>query len=410
MNPLLFAKTGDVTSLQAAKDFATAYAKTLLERAASDRNGSVEAVYSETTSALETALMTNKTILKTLENAIHEVPAAPADRLPELTGIFYSELYRHFARFRSPSAFYRQSMAFLQQVTAAVIARIRKQLESSGSHLPEIGLFAIGPTGRAEYSPFCTLQILIVHGDATKAELGNIDLFCNNLHAGLEAAGMPVDPIVTPQNSRWRGTMAEWLQRFEEGLRPQSDEESIDLCRLADLYPLSSSSDLVQEFKEASSAALNSSTATVTNLIERMTALSNGLGIMGGLKLERSGNERGMFRLLDHGLLPFSVALSALSLIKKSSAIGSCERIHDLLRLRVLDVEMAERMLATWYTLHDLLLWRELHLNVQEASGSPLCLNPKEMSAEQLHLLKETLESVATIQRHVEIIFSGIGE
>jgi signal-transduction protein with cAMP-binding, CBS, and nucleotidyltransferase domain len=127
---------------------------------------------------------------------------------------------------------------------------------------------------------------------------------------------------------------------------------------------------------------------------------------MGGLKLERSGNERGMFRLQDHGLLPLSAALSTLALIKESQAVSSCERIHDLLKRRELDVDLAERMLVAWHALHCLQLSQEQ--SERENSAHSRYLNPLSLSAEQSHSLKENLESVAQIQRHVEIIFSGL--
>ena len=141
-----------------------------------------------------------------------------------------------------------------------------------------------------------------------------------------------------------------------------------------------------------------------------MTALSNGLGLMGRLKLERSGSGRGMFNLFGHGLLPLSAALSALALIKESPAVGSCERIHDLLRRRELDVELAERMLATWYSLNDFRLRREQSVQSDERTDRSIFIDPDELTFERRQALKESLESVATIQRHVEIMFSGMGE
>ena len=117
-----------------------------------------------------------------------------------------------------------------------------------------------------------------------------------------------------------------------------------------------------------------------------------------------------MFKLLDHGLLPLSAALSALTLFEESVAVGNCERIRDLLRQRELDVELAERMLATWHNLNDLRLLREQSFRIDAHTNRSLCLNPNELTDEQRQSLKEALESVAIIQRHVAIIFSGMGE
>lgn len=407
---LLSAKSGEVTARRAVEEFAATYRQALLDLAVSDRGGNAETVFSATSAALETAIAAHRKLSERLDTLIEEVSTTPSIRLKELTAAFYDDLYRHFDRFRSVPAFYQLSTAFLRRTSAAIIAQTTDQLGLPAGHLPEMALIAVGPAGRCEYSPFCPLQILLVHGEVPASRLPTIDLFCHTLHDGFEAAGLAVDPVVTPRNANWRGTLTEWRKRCKEGLQPQAHEELIDLCRLVDQYPLHPEEGDARELKEISSAALIGSRAAVTNLIERMTSLSNGLGLMGGLKLERSGSERGLFRLLDHGLLPLSAALSALALIKKSPAVGNCERIHDLLKRRELDVELAERMLATWHTLHGLRLKLEQSFHSEGHTRHSLCLNPKELTGEQRQSLKEALESVAIIQRHVDIIFSGMGE
>jgi signal-transduction protein with cAMP-binding, CBS, and nucleotidyltransferase domain len=113
---------------------------------------------------------------------------------------------------------------------------------------------------------------------------------------------------------------------------------------------------------------------------------------------------------VDHGLLPFSAALSALVLIKESTAVSNCERIRDLLKQGELNVELSERMLATWYVLHNLRLQREQSFQVGEHKRSSFFLNPAELTDDQRQSLKTALESVAIIQRHVAITFSGTGE
>ena len=410
MEIMLSAKGSNVTAWRGTQNFAAAYRQALLDRAASDRCGGAESAFLEACATLDTALNTHQELLKSLEFLSGELFAKPSTGLKEVTSAFYNDLYRHFDHFRSAPAFYQLSMAFLRGASAAIIARTTEQLGKQADHLPEVALIAVGPAGRLEYSPFCRLQVLLVHGEVAASQREGINQFCTALHAGFEDAGMAVDPEVTPRNARWRGTLAEWRQRCEEGLHSQADEDLIDLCRLVDQYPLHPVEGFAGELKQTSSAALRGNRPALTNLIGRMTALSNGLGLMGRLKLERSGSGRGMFSLLGHGLLPLSAALSALALIKESPAVGSCERIHDLLRRRELDVELAERMLATWYSLNDFRLRREQSVQSDERTDRSIFLDPDELTFERRQALKESLESVATIQRHVEIMFSGMGE
>lgn len=411
MNLLLYAKGDDVTSWRAVENFTAAYHQALLYRAASDPGVSAEAVLLVTSASIEAVIATHRQLLARLECLTEGLSVAtPSAGLKELTLSFYSDLYRYFGLFRSAPAFYQLSMDFLNRASAAIIARATEQLGPDAGALPEMALIAVGPAGRSEYSPFCRLQLLLVHGEAAGPQLQSIDLFCQALHAGFETAGLAVDPEVTPRNAEWRGTLAQWRHRCEEGLRPKVNEEIINLCRFVDQAPLSSANRLAREFMQISSTALGGSRPALTNLIVRMAALSNGLGLMGRLKLERSGSNRGLFRLIDHGLLPLSAALSALSLIKKTGAGGNCERINNLLRRGELDVDQAERMLTTWHSLHGMRLLREQSFPIGEHINEAAFLNPDELTFEQMQSLKETLDSVAVIQRQVEIIFSGTGE
>ncbi len=411
MDLLLTTKGGDATTWRAAQEFAAAYQKTLFDQVASDHCGSAESVFSAASATLETAIATHLEAVKRLENLIAEVAAARlSTNISELTITFYTELYRYFDHFRSAPAFYQLSMTFLRQASAAIIAHTTDQLGLFARHLPEMSLIAVGPAGRAEYSPFCPLQILLVHGEITASQTQTINLFCHTLHDGFVEAGFSLDPVITPRTPSWRGTEGEWHKRCEDALLQGSDDTVINLCRLVDQYPLTPAEGFAVELKNNCHATLNGSRPSLANLIGRTTALSNGLNLMGRFKLERGENERGLFRLLDHGLLPLSAALSALALIKESPAVSTCERIRDLLKRGELDVELAERMLATWHSLHGLCLQREQMFHVDEHSTLSLLLNPEELTVRQRHTLKEALESVAIIQRHLAITFSGMGE
>lgn len=408
MNPLLSAKGGDVTAWRAVENFVAAYRQSLLDLATSGRTGTAETVFLDARAAVETAVAAHLEHLNRLHSLIEEVAVTAPAGLKELTGAFYSELYRYYGRFRSAPAFYQLSMAFLCRMSAAIFSRAAAQLGPASRKLPEMALIAVGPAGRLEYSPFCPLQILLVHREAAGSQLQAIELFCRSLHAGFEAAGLAVDPVITPRSPAWRGTVTQWRQRCQDGLQPDADEELINLCRLVDQCPLHTGEGFDPELIQASRDVLNGSRPAVAHLVNRMAALSNGLGLMGRLKLERGGSNRGLFMLLDHGLLPLSAALSVLALIRKSGAIGTCNRIHDLLRRGELDVDLAERMLATWHSLNGLRLQREQSFSFAGPVGQTACLNPDELTAEQRQSLRESLESVAIIQRHVEIIFSGM--
>jgi signal-transduction protein with cAMP-binding, CBS, and nucleotidyltransferase domain len=191
-----------------------------------------------------------------------------------------------------------------------------------------------------------------------------------------------------------------------------TDADSLsDLTRLTDISPLTISDESDQELKEMAFTQLRKSRLAQATLIGQMESYSNGIGIMGGLKLERNGVGRGLFHLWDHGLLPLSSALSALALIKNSSSVTSCERILDLLMRRELDVDLAEKMLEAWHSLHELRLRHERSSRFGTLPESSFFLDPDELTDIERQTLKTALASVAAIQRHIAISYSaGWGE
>lgn len=407
---MVSAQGADITTWRSVEHFAAAYRQTLLELAASERFSTTEMVFLQTLEALDDTISVHQKFLLDSRHFNESLPGSAPRERAELSSSFYTLLYHHFEQFRSAPLFYQLSMGFLVKTSETLIADITAQFGASAGDLPDITLIAIGPAGRGEYSPFCRLQLLIVHGDVSPSRQGVIARFSSLLHEGFEAVGLAVDPIVNPRNPEWRGTLTEWHHRCQDGLDTHEDEKFINLCRLVDQYPLSGAAHVAEEFKKTASATLHSSRTVMAKMVERMTTLSNGLGLMGRLKLEKSGSERGLFRLLDHGLLPLSAALSALSQITGCVAVNSCARISELLKRGELAVELAERMLATWHTLNGMRLSWEYTYAFQEKPEQLLCLNPKELSPLQLQTLTESLESVLIIQHHVKIIFSGMEE
>jgi len=410
MNFLLSAKDGDITSWRATEGFAADYNQALLDQAASDCRGGAEAAFTRSLESLEKLMETHLSLTKELGNILEQVAAPPpAGRLKELTVRYYDALYRHMDAFHSAPAFYQRSMEFVQMLSTAIMAHSKEQIGLLDRQLPKMALVAVGPAGRCEYSPFCQLQLLLVHEEVTASQLQTINMVCHKLHAGFEATGLNIDPVITPRNPEWRGSISDWRQRVDNGLNHPTADRLINVLRLADQYPLICGGEIAQELKDMTAAVLSKSRPAQANLIERMESLSNGLGMMGRLKLERSGDRRGLFRLLDHGLLPLSAALSALALIKESRAVSSPDRVQALLKQHELDVDLAEKMLRTWYTLHELRLRREQTFNIVDHTAHTLLLNPAQLSVEQRQSLKSALAAVADIQRHVGIIFSGMG-
>ncbi|MSN24891.1 MAG: hypothetical protein GJV46_03380 [Geobacter sp.] len=408
---LVSAKGNDITAWRAAADFAENYRKKLLARTASDNTRTADELFFNATSELETLAGEHEAISGRLRELLGEIAdTTHPSRLKELATLYYASLYRHLELFQAAPAFYQSSMAFLRQTSSSLMAYAADQLGLFADRMPTVSLVALGPAGRFEFTPFCPLQLLLVHGEADSSGLETLNLFSHILHAGFEEIGLRIDPVVTPRNPAWRGTLADWKQRLEEGLGQPDDADIINLLRLSDQCVLPPGEELGHKLREISFPLLRGSRPAMGNLVSRMVSLSNGLGLMGNLKLERRKPETGLFCLLDHGLLPLSSAITVLTLFKNATVSDNPGRIRELLSHNELDVELAERILGTWHTLHEFLLLREKDFSIGPHSNQPMYLNPDELGEARLDELKKALESVAFIQRQVANLFSRMGD
>jgi len=411
MTFLVSAKGSDITAWRAARDFATTYRQILLEQASSGNFGTAEELFFKASSTLENLTEEHETLTSRLDGLLDEISAATQpSRLKELMNLFYTELYHHMELFRAAPAFYQMSMACLNRVNCTLIRYTMDQLGLFAQRIPEIAILALGPAGRSEFTPFCPLQLMLVHGDTDASGIETLNLFSHILHSGFEEIGLRIDPVVTPRNPAWRGSLAQWKQRCVDGLQKLDDTEVINLLRLADLHALSPNEELGKQLKKIAIPLLHASRPALSNLVSRMISLSNGLSLMGGLKLERRQPDAGLFGLLDHGLLPLSSAITVLTLIKKATSSGSIHRVRELLINSQLDVDLTERILATWHTLHEFLLLRERSFSIGSFNNRSTYLDPEALDESQLNALKGALESVGFIQRQVGSIFTWMGE
>jgi len=113
--------------------------------------------------------------------------------------------------------------------------------------------------------------------------------------------------------------------------------------------------------------------------------------------------------LLENALQPLSASVSALGLLKQIGTTATPQRVRELLWRRDLNVDMAERLLQAWHMLHELRLTRESDAQPDWANGAPHYLNIEQMDTAEQEALRESLEAVGNIQRHVGLNFSGAG-
>jgi len=404
------AKGADFSAWRPAGDYVVTFRQALLDSIASSHAAAGEERLQATGAALEELAAANDRMLAEAARILDQMGQSSATApLAGLTRAYFDVLYDQFELFRSPQAFFQQSHALLVQLAGTLTRLAADRIGIMSRTLPDVELVVLGPAGRLEFSPFCPLQLVLVHGPASSADIEVLSLFSHFIHEGFLGCGFLADSRISPRNPLWRGAPVEWELRITQGLEHGEREELIDLLRLAD------QAELTRNGGESGFGArclhlLAESRPTLAFLVTRLMGLSNGIGLMGGLRLIKTGSERGLFALLDHALLPLSATVTSLALIRGVTTVGTTARIRELLARGELNVDMAERLLQAWQALHELRLDHERSLLPDWGDRLALYLDPEKLSNNERDRLREALETVGTAQRQTGVIFSGLGE
>lgn len=314
----------------------------------------------------------------------------------------FDSAYLHFSRFGSSSAFFAVSERFLCALAECCLQLARQQI---GEPLPPVAILVMGPAGRREATRYCRMQMaLIWEGDASEELMKQLG---SELVDWFRACGIALEETVTPLNPDWRGSLAQWQARFEAASCKNDQTELIDLLRLADRMTLVSEDGIAGRFGELCVQHLGQR-EFIRNLVERCQMLSNGISMMGSLRIEKSGPHRGAFPLLDHALLPLAATVSSLCLMYGVDRVGTPERLRELVRVGKLGVDLAERALHAWYCFSEHRLCLEQRALPGQDCRDILQLTPTTLGSAESDRFRSSLETVGDLQRYMQISFGMI--
>jgi len=214
---------------------------------------------------------------------------------------------------------------------------------------------------------------------------------------------------VSPKNSDWCSSLEYWQATLQGDMAHTELDELINFIRLADQNFLAGSVELSNDFCAMGKMALSENDIALENLVSRASLLSNGVGLLGGLRLEKSGPYRGRFSLLEHALQPLTASISAFSLLSRLVSETSQERICELVSRGELGVDMAEQLLHAWNDINELRLMHERESQPNWMDAAPLHLDLDTLSAEEQESLRKKLEAIGHFQRYLQTTFTALG-
>lgn len=412
MSYLLAAKKeGDVLAWRGITSYSVTFRQELLNRLGGCVPEEALQLLQQTRRHLEAVEQTNREFENSCQRYLTEI--AEVTELPvlrNLTESYYQILYTHVSQFYSATAFYEKSSQLLTVLASTILRISQERLGLLARNLPQLALIALGTAGRQEYSPFCPLQLMLLHPPVSGIGLEAVRQCGQLIHEGFEACGLRMDSSVTPRHGSWCGSSNDWIRRMEAGISQGDSSLLIDLLRLADQTPLSDDLKSANEFTRLCRESLSTSRIALENLVSRVTLLSNGLGILGRLRLEKSGPYRGRFPLLDHALQPLTGSLSAFALMSLLTTSATPDRIRELLGRHELNVDTAEKLLEAWQTINQLRLIHEQLSQSDWTDSAPLHLDIEKLTQHDQQALRDALEAIGLFQHHLYSSFSSLGK
>lgn len=400
---LLLAKGDTFTDWRGVDEFVAVYREAAIKLATVKHPEAIAGMLADIGEGLGELAAENRRFIDETRQITDSVSAGcDQERLRELVARFYGRAYDYFRRFAAVPAFFEAANGFLVSLASMQVASLKQQ---SVAPLPPLAVFVLGPAGRLEYTRFCRIQLALVwEGNGNAAQDRQMAEFSDALIAWLRACGIALDEAITPVQPSWRGTLAQWHERLDTGIARGGSGQMIELLRLVDQAALVDAQGLAGRFRALCSQHLHRRSA-VANLVERSTSLSNGLGMMGGFRLNRSGPYRGAFDLLNNALVPLAACVAALCLHHDIVEDGTPRRLRELVRNGRLDVDLAERALQAWQLFSHYRVTLELSASVGQDCRDILNLDLASLSHHQQEQLRASLETVADLQRHLHVSF-----
>jgi len=397
--PVDSSETGGDTAVRGpVQAFAATFRDALIKRTTDLLSDQAEELFAGIALELKAQVAACDAGMARLKSLTEEVAGAKPERIRVLVEEYYATAYDLFLQSRSALAFYRLSEEFLRAVSAAIVSSCVPDPGQATGKQAELALIALGPSGRHEFSPFCRLQLLLVH---TETDPVLAEALGRRVHGAFESIGLRPDKLITPRNPEWRGTPEQWQTRLSNGLHGGDAKELIQLLRLADQAVLHDNVGMGSEFRRECFGHLRGSRVAVQNLVERVCGLGSGLALMGGVRLVHGGPHAGLFRLLDHALLPLSASVAALSLMQGTETGETLLRIGALNDAGWLDADVAGQLRDAWQLFNELRLVIESREQPHWLSHDLLYLSmPSCSDDEQLSLLKY-LKTLDQLQIHL---------
>jgi len=322
------------------------------------------------------------------------------DQLPPLLNRFERLVSAYFVRRGSVTAFHGFCNAWREGLLQRILqfAEEGPDLNDQGHAPAPYALLASGSTGRREQTlEEADRYFLVWRGE----DAGYFKPFAYRVIAILDQCGLiGKDGPASLSKALWHGSLDDWSSYLgEETLQPEGADH---LATIADLRHLTGDPGIGGEATRRARSGLECMRGEGAFLDQARSIVEApvALGLLGGIRVEKTGEHAGCCNPERAGLQPLVSAVRLLAAQHHLEPGPTLERLGALGSLGALEAERVERLTASYHQLAGLKLRREIALE------SPW-LDPARLSECERERLKEALDSVRQLQRLVRCVFLG---
>jgi CBS domain-containing protein len=321
------------------------------------------------------------------------------DQLPPLLNRFERLVSAYFVRRGSVPAFHGFCSAWREGVLRRILlfAEEGPELNDQGHAPGPYALLASGSTGRREQTLEETERYFLVWSGEDNAYF---EPFAYRVMAILDHYGLiGKDGSSALSKALWRGNQADWAEYLEG--EPRASEQPTRLEILADLRHLSGDEVIGHDAICQAQAQLECGRArgAYQDLARQVSEAPVALGLMGGIRVEKTGDHVGFCNPEKGGLDPLVSAIRLLSVQYRLEPGSTLDRLAALGAVGVFEGPQQEQLIAAYHQLAGMKVRREIALE-------PPYFDPAGLSEAEREKLKGALEAVRQLQKTVRTIFS----
>ncbi|OGU11539.1 MAG: hypothetical protein A2075_23300 [Geobacteraceae bacterium GWC2_58_44] len=316
------------------------------------------------------------------------------DQLPPLLNRFERLVCAYFVRRGSVTAFHGFCNAWREGVLRRILLFAEEGLELNDPGHPPVpyALLVAGSLGRREQTLEDGSRYFLVWPEGDE---GYFEQFAYRIMAILEQCSLVGD--IRPNTVGrilWRGSLADWEELA--AAQGEGEELSAHLELLSDLRHVYGDETIGSKATQMARSCLEGyrNDPHITTLAGRQIAAPVALGILGRIRVERTGEHVGSFNLAQSGLTPLVNAVRLLAMQHDLNPGPTLERLTALSTLRILEEPYVKRIEAAYHLLAGLKIGKEIAL--EQPYICPAGLTPVERQK-----LKAALETVRHLQRLV---------